>query len=117
MKEYEEIRRNLIEMLEDLDERLAKITNHVKHADEPLEKDFAEQVTQQEDDEVQDYLGNVTRAEIEKVKQAIARIDSGEYGICVVCGEPINKERLKALPYSTMCIKCASQKADQSRRR
>lgn len=117
MKEYEEIRNNLIEMLEDLDERLAKITDHVKHTDEPLEKDFAEQVTQKENDEVLDYLGNATRAEIEKIKQAIVRIDSGEYGICMVCGEPINKERLKALPYSTLCIKCASQKADRAGRR
>jgi DnaK suppressor protein len=109
MKEYEEIRRSLIEMLEELDERLTKITEDVKHSDEPLEKDFAEQVTQTENDEVLDYLGNTTRMEIEKIKQAITRIDSGEYGICAVCGEPINKERLKAVPYSNMCIKCASQ--------
>ncbi|MDI1229924.1 TraR/DksA family transcriptional regulator [Methylobacter sp. G7] len=106
MKEYEEVRHSLIDMLEDLDDRLTKITHDVK---EPLDKDFEEQATQAENDEVLDGLGNAARTEIEMVKQAIARIDKGQYGLCQVCGQPISKERLKAIPYSTLCIKCASQ--------
>ena len=109
MKEYEEIRSHLIAMLEELNLRLARITNNVRHSDVPLEKDFAEQATQNENDEVMDYLGNSARTEIEMIKQAIARIDNGQYGICQVCDEPISKERLEALPYSNMCIKCASK--------
>ena len=109
MKEYEEIRSHLIAMLEELNLRLTRITNDVRHSDVPLEKDFAEQATQNENDEVMDYLGNSARTEIEMIKQAIARIDSGQYGICQVCDEPISNERLKALPHSNMCIKCASK--------
>lgn len=106
MKEYEETRNSLIEMLEDLDDRLAKITQDIK---EPLDQDLEEQATQAENDQVLDGLGNAARAEMEMVKQAIARIDKGQYGLCQVCGKPISKERLKAVPYSSMCIKCASQ--------
>jgi len=106
MKEYEQVRHNLIDMLEDLDERLAKITHDVK---EPLDKDFEEQATQAENDEVLDGLGNAARTEIEMVKQALDRLDKGQYGLCQVCGLAISKERLKAIPYSCMCIKCASQ--------
>ena len=106
MKEYDEVRQNLIAMLEDLDDRLLKITQDVK---EPLDKDFAEQATQAENDEVLDGLGNAARKEIEMLKQAIFMIDKGQYGVCQVCGEPISPERLKVIPYSSMCIKCASQ--------
>ena len=109
MKEYEEVRSNLIAMLEELNLRLSRITNNVKHSDVPLEKDFAEQATQNENDEVMDHLGNSARTEIEMIKQAITRIDNGQYGICQVCNEPISKERLEILPYSNMCIKCASK--------
>jgi len=109
MKEYEEVRSNLIAMLEELNLRLSRITNHVKHSDVPLEKDFAEQAAQNENDEVMDYLGNSARTEIEMIKQAITRIDNGQYGICQVCDEPLSKERLEAVPYSNMCIKCASK--------
>lgn len=109
MKEYEEVRSHLIAMLEELNLRLSRITNNVRHSDVLLEKDFSEQATQNENNEVMDYLGNSARTEIEMIKQAIARIDNGEYGICQVCDEPIGKERLEALPYSSMCIKCASK--------
>jgi RNA polymerase-binding protein DksA len=112
MKEFEEIRNHLIAMLEELNLRLARITNDVRHSDVPLEKDFSEQATQNENNEVMDYLGNSARTEIEMIKQAINKIDNGRYGICQACGEPIGIERLKALPYSDMCIKCAS-KAEQ----
>jgi DnaK suppressor protein len=44
MKEYDEVRGKLIEMLEDIDDRLAKITNDVKHSEEHLEEDLAEQI-------------------------------------------------------------------------
>lgn len=106
MKEYEQVRTNLIEMLEDLDDRLAKITHDVK---EPLDKDFSEQATQAENNEVLDGLGNAARTEMDKVKQAISRIDQSQYGLCLMCGEPISKERLQVVPYTCLCINCASQ--------
>lgn len=109
MKEYQDVRNHLIEMLEELDDRLGKITDDVKHIDKPLDQDFSEQAVEAENDEVLDALGNTTRAEVEKIKQAISRIDAGTYGICLLCGEPIKKERLAALPYANYCIKCAQR--------
>lgn len=109
MKDYEEVKQTLCAMLEELNERLARISDDVRHADQPAEKDFAEQATQNENDEVLDQLGNAAKNEISLIKQALARIDSGEYGLCQVCGEPIREERLKAVPYSNMCVRCASK--------
>ncbi len=105
---YDDVRQNLISMLEELDERLTTITNDIRHADGDVEKDFEEMATQNENNEVQDFLGNSARVEIAAIRNAIARIDSGEYHICQTCDEVINPERLKAVPYSVQCIKCAS---------
>jgi DnaK suppressor protein len=41
---------------------------------------------------------------IEKVEHALARIDAGSYGRCEACGNPIEAERLDALPYATLCL-------------
>lgn len=109
VNDYEEIRGNLLDMLEELNDRLGKITDDVKHVAEPPEKDSEEQAIQAENYEVLDFLGNRARSEIAQIKDAIARIDSGHYGICQSCGEPIAEARLKVLPYSDLCIKCASQ--------
>lgn len=49
-----------------------------------------------------------TRDILSKVEEALARIDEGTYGICDVCGEAIPVARLEALPYTKLCVKCAS---------
>lgn len=105
---YDDVRHNLISMLEELDERLTKITSDVRHSDDVIEKDFEEMATQNENNEVQDFLGNSARVEIAAIKHAITRLDSGDYEMCQTCGEAINSERLKAVPFSVQCIKCAS---------
>lgn len=54
-------------------------------------------------------IGNNIRDLLDKVDHALAAIAKGTYGICENCGDPINKARLLALPYSTMCIRCKQQ--------
>ncbi len=38
------------------------------------------------------------------VENALSRIENGTYGECEVCGEHIEAQRLKALPYATLCM-------------
>jgi DnaK suppressor protein len=46
---------------------------------------------------------------LSKANRALERIDAGTYGICESCGKAIPVERLEALPYSTLCVECASR--------
>jgi RNA polymerase-binding transcription factor len=48
---------------------------------------------------------------IQKIDRALKRIDDGTYGICEVCGKPIEKARIKALPYVDLCIKDAQARS------
>ena len=41
---------------------------------------------------------------LKKIDQALARIDSGEYGWCEETGEPIGVPRLLARPTATLCL-------------
>ena len=50
---------------------------------------------------------------LQKIDRALKRIDAGTFGICERCGKPIEKARIKALPYVDLCIKDAQA---QSRR-
>jgi DnaK suppressor protein len=47
-------------------------------------------------------------ASVEEIDRALAKIEAGRYGVCDKCGEPIPKERLKALPHAALCVKCKS---------
>ena len=58
-------------------------------------------------------IENNVRDLLHKIDRALKRMDDGTYGICDVCGKPIEKARVKALPYVDLCIKDAQA---QSRR-
>ena len=46
---------------------------------------------------------------LEQIETSLERIEDGTYGQCEECGLKIPKTRLKAIPYATMCVKCASE--------
>jgi len=58
-------------------------------------------------------IENNVRDLLQKISRALQRIDAGTYGLCDRCGKPIEKARIKALPYVDLCIKDAQA---QSRR-
>lgn len=44
-----------------------------------------------------------------QIEAALERIEAGTYGICTECSSKIPKMRLKAIPYTPYCVKCASE--------
>ena len=50
-------------------------------------------------------LVNNLRDLIDRIDKALAKVEDGTYGLCDRCGKPIEKLRLKALPYANLCIK------------
>lgn len=91
----------------DLKARLAKFEAHQHRQDGALEKDFAEQAVQTQNDEVVDSLETETRNELAQIEHALERIAGGQGEECERCGEDIDPRRLQVLPYTTVCVKCA----------
>jgi DnaK suppressor protein len=50
-----------------------------------------------------------------KIREALERIDAGEFGICESCGEDISPARLKARPVTTLCIDCKTEQERQEK--
>ena len=110
MKELKQVRETLIEMLEDLDDRLLTITDGSKQNAKPVKKDVEYQAFGAENDEAVDISGGAIREEMEQIKLALSRIDEGTYGICLSCGQTI-KQRLKENIFSWLCIDCTKKGA------
>ena len=51
-----------------------------------------------------------------KVDAALKKMDDGEYGECVTCGEQIGVARLRARPVAELCIECKSEQEKLERR-
>ena len=54
------------------------------------------------------HMGNINRT-IQKIDEALHRIDDGTYGVCTVCGQLIRKPRLMNQPFVLTCMECQSE--------
>lgn len=50
------------------------------------------------------------REELNMIATALNRIENGDYGYCIACGEPIAPKRLEFNPTVLTCIRCAGKK-------
>jgi DnaK suppressor protein len=50
------------------------------------------------------------KQQIQDIDQALKRLETGAYGICLECGENIQPERLEIIPTAALCIKCQRNK-------
>ncbi|CCG94979.1 TraR/DksA family transcriptional regulator [Marinobacter nauticus] len=92
----------------DLEARLSRYQAHQRREAGALEKDFEEQASQTQNDEVVDSLEAETRSELQQIDHALERIDQGVGNECEQCGNDIDPRRLQVLPYTTVCVDCAS---------
>jgi DnaK suppressor protein len=51
-----------------------------------------------------------------KIDTALQKIDEGEFGECVTCGEDIGVKRLRARPVAELCIDCKAEQEKLERR-
>jgi len=51
-------------------------------------------------------LNGLDYAQLRMVEEALDRLDSGDYGFCLSCEEPIAAKRLQAIPWARYCVTC-----------
>jgi len=55
-------------------------------------------------------LSNTDREVLQKVDEALVRLDTGGFGQCLECGAEINRKRLEAVPWASHCIVCQEKR-------
>lgn len=68
----------------------------------------ADAATETESRELDMTRQRMLEARVKRAQEAIARIDKGVYGKCLVCGQEIPAERLEALPDTPYCLRDAA---------
>lgn len=119
-KELDDLRERLVAEREELQ---AQLTTIVEQSFANSQSDISGEVSFDEENadagtftferERDLSIENNVRDLLGKVERALGRMDEGTFGLCSRCGKPIEKARLKALPYVDLCLKDAQA---QSRR-
>jgi DnaK suppressor protein len=105
------VRERLLKRRDELRQRAHEASADLRHETDPLSADFAEQVTQRENDDVLGAISSSAQIELRQVESALRRLASGRYESCAVCGDDIEPERLAAVPYTDRCRACAEAAA------
>ena len=109
-KEVADLRSRIEQIIEELQESIIYLTE----ATRPIEPSVAlgrltrmEAIGEKGVNEAR--LGDVKRR-LERMVNALARIDAGTYGRCIRCGKDIPAGRLQAVPESLICVPCAEKR-------
>jgi len=108
-KSIEKIKSQLIQQREEILKRIARLESGLRMLDErPAE--YLEKAKKEVSTQFITILDERNFAELKEIDQALSRIEKGTYGICDVCGKSISIKRLKILPATTLCRKCARKR-------
>ena len=82
--------------------------NEVLDAVESAEADIQE--------ELELSLVQMKSETLNKINDALMRLEQGDYGYCFDCGEEIAEKRLRALPFAVRCKDCEEAKENAEQR-
>jgi RNA polymerase-binding protein DksA len=98
-------RKRLRDELSEMEEHQLK-TEEKPVADAANEDDLVDVATETFEREKELALESTVQGMLEMVEEALKRVREGTYGVCDGCAKPIDGNRLRAIPYARLCIKC-----------
>ena len=106
------------EILGEVQGRMRDVRAEGASASERGVVDAAETSESDIQDDIEFALIQMKSETLNKINEAIRRLDEGTYGNCFECGDEIAHARLRALPFAVRCIECeeARETAEQRER-
>jgi DnaK suppressor protein len=105
-KRLEYYRKKLEAKRDDLLRTIARIEEEGRAADEESNVDLADKAANSYTKEFLFGQTDNERRVLNLVQEALKRIDSDSYGLCVNCEQEIQQKRLEAVPWARHCIAC-----------
>jgi DnaK suppressor protein len=95
-------------------EELLRLTAAHEEESQPVELDQSSvgRLTRMDALQSQAMAAEIERrreAELARIASALERLEQGDYGYCVTCGEPIAPKRLELDPATPLCVNCAGR--------
>ena len=114
------LRRERYQVLKDmLEARRTEIQDKLRNLRETLPNEITN-VRDAEEQSVHDFVQDVELALMEmksetlqKIDDALRRLEEGTYGTCAECGNELTEARLRALPFASLCITCQEQEEER----
>ncbi|HMQ53084.1 MAG TPA: TraR/DksA family transcriptional regulator [Anaerolineae bacterium] len=101
---------NMAPQVAQLKKERQQIRTELEHLRELIQAKVSADIGQGDPKEMERDLARslilVHERKLAAIEQALKEAERGQYGICERCGQPIDPERLEAVPEATLCITC-----------
>ena len=105
-KEKDGILRDLKEKKASIVKRISQFYNESKEMEMNTAQDLVDKAESSYTKEFLLSLSDAERENLGLIDAAIKRLESGDFGGCLLCGSAIGSKRLDALPWTPYCIDC-----------
>ena len=95
-----------IEVIGELQSKMRDVRNEGANLPHQGVPDEAETCELDVREDIEFALLQMKAETLEKISEALTRLDQGHYGRCYECGEEIAERRLRALPFAVRCTQC-----------
>ncbi|MFH5832572.1 TraR/DksA family transcriptional regulator [Halalkalibaculum sp. DA3122] len=106
-KEQQEMKQVILEKIEETEEEIKQL----KELTKPVKPDNAygrlSRMDAINNKSINDAALREQKSRLQKLERALDKLEEGNYGNCVKCGDPIPLGRLKFMPWTAKCVNCA----------
>jgi DnaK suppressor protein len=100
------LKEELIEMAEKLKSNISKAENEINLMRQQCPTDEGDFAVLNNDTSIDDTLIQKQIQKLKEIEVALGKMSKGDYGICEMCEDKIDIERLKVKPFAKFCISC-----------
>jgi DnaK suppressor protein len=105
-KKVEHYRKRFVSKQEEVTRFVSKSEQDGRSVDEDVTQDIADKAANSYTKEFLFHQSDDNRRILQLIEDALTRIKSGEFGLCVACQEEVQQKRLEAVPWARHCIEC-----------
>jgi DnaK suppressor protein len=105
-KKVDGYKKRLQQKQEELLRLVSKSEQDGREADGEVTQDIADKAANSYTKEFLFHQSDDNRRALQLVTEALERMKTGSYGLCVACHEEVESKRLEAVPWARHCIEC-----------
>jgi len=105
-RKVEIYKKRLLTKRDELLRQVVQSEQEGRESDQEGTQDLADKAANAYTKEFLFHQSDDSRRILQLVNEALERIKSGRYGLCVACGKEVQQKRLEAVPWARHCIEC-----------
>ncbi|AHC16531.1 C4-type zinc finger protein, DksA/TraR family [Salinispira pacifica] len=109
VEELSELEQLIRQRIQELEEQLPYLNEETQAVSPSCSLGRLTRMEALNDKGVNEHILGETKRNLERLRNALSRMDGGTYGNCIRCGKPMPIGRLRLVPQALICVPCSEK--------